>query len=74
MATMKETLKDISLIVSWREVARHYFGKSSSWLYHKLDGINGNGGEDEFTEDEKKILRKALLDLSDRFRKASELV
>ena len=41
---VKEKLEDILFIVSWREIARGYFGKSSSWLYHKLDGIDGNGG------------------------------
>ena len=51
--TMKQKLQDILMIVSWREIARNYFGKSSSWLYHKLDGIDGNGGKGEFSEKEK---------------------
>lgn len=72
--TMKQTLKDVSLVISWREIARQYFGKSSSWLYHKLDGIDGNGGEGEFSEEEKKTLRAALLDLSERLRRAADLV
>jgi len=41
---MKARLGDILMALSWREIARNYFGKSSSWLYHKLDGIDGNGG------------------------------
>ncbi len=34
----KEKLSDILTEVSWREIARTYFGKSSSWLYHVLNG------------------------------------
>ena len=41
---VKSKMSDILVAISWREIARTYFGKSSSWLYHKLDGIDGNGG------------------------------
>ena len=41
---VKQKMSDILIAISWREIARTYFGKSSSWLYHKLDGIDGNGG------------------------------
>ena len=40
---VKQRIQDIQMIVSWREIAHTYFGKSASWLYHKLDGIDGNG-------------------------------
>lgn len=70
--TMRMKLQDIILIISWREMARQYFGKSSSWLYHKLDGINGNGGEDDFSDDEKAMLRSSLFDLSERIRKSAD--
>ena len=36
-----------------------------------MDGINGNGGKDEFTSDEVKQLQAALYDLSDRIRAAA---
>ncbi len=68
----KKTLSDVLMAISWRELARTYFGKSSSWLYHKMDGINGVGGVGGFTEDEAKQLQNALFDLSDRIRKAAE--
>ena len=42
---MRQRMKDISLSVSWREIANVYFKKSASWIYHKLDGIDGNGGK-----------------------------
>ena len=70
--TMRQKLQDILMIVSWREIARNYFGKSSSWLYHKLDGIDGNGGKGEFSEKEKEQMRGALCDLADRLRRAAD--
>lgn len=72
--TMKVKLNDILLSITWRDIARRYFGKSSSWLYHKMDGINGNGGKDEFTSDEVKQLQAALYDLSDRIRAAADTI
>lgn len=72
--TMKMRLNDILLSITWRDIARRYFGKSSSWLYHKMDGINGNGGKDEFTPDEAKQLQAALYDLSDRIRAAADTI
>lgn len=71
---VKQRLEDITLIVSWREIAKTYFGKSSSWLYHKLDGIDGNGGSGGFTDSEKEVLRGALCDIADRLRKAAEKI
>lgn len=69
---VKQKLEDILLIVSWREIARGYFGKSSSWLYHKLDGIDGNGGIGGFNEKEKHQLQGALYDLSKRIRQCAD--
>lgn len=70
--TVKQRLQDILLSVSWREVANTYFDRSASWLYHKLDGIDGNGGGGGFTDKEKEQLRGALVDLSDRIRRAAD--
>ena len=70
--TVKHRLQDILLSVSWREVANTYFDRSASWLYHKLDGIDGNGGVGGFTDKEKEQLRGALVDLSDRIRRAAD--
>ena len=72
--TMKVKLNDILLSITWRDIARRYFGKSSSWLYHKMDGINGNGGKDEFSPEEAKQLQAALYDLSDRIRAAADTI
>ena len=69
---MKKRLDDILFFVSWREVANGYFSHSSSWLYHKLDGIDGNGGVGGFTPEEAEQLQGALYDISARIRKAAD--
>lgn len=69
---MKKKLSDILMIVSWRELSNTYFHKSSSWFYHKMDGIDGNGGKGGFTETEALQLRGALIDMSERLRKAAD--
>ncbi|MBO7570202.1 MAG: DUF5053 domain-containing protein [Bacteroidaceae bacterium] len=72
ISDMKQQLNDILFAVSWREVANNYFSKSVSWFYHKMDGIDGNGGKGGFNEEEASQLRGALYDLSDRIRRAAD--
>ncbi|MBD5370353.1 MAG: DUF5053 domain-containing protein [Bacteroides sp.] len=68
----KQRLQDILMAISWRDLARNYFGKSSSWLYHKLDGIKGDGTPGGgFTASEKAQLKNALEDLADRLHTAA---
>lgn len=68
----KVRLADILMTVSWREIARTYFGRSSSWLYHKLDGIKSDGTPGGgFNQREKEQLKEALNDLALRIQKAS---
>lgn len=69
---MKKKVKDIMMAISWRDFANTYFHKSSSWFYHKMDGIDGNGGKGGFNQDEAEQLRNALFDLSNRIRRAAE--
>lgn len=69
---MKKRLDDILFIVSWREVSNDYFNRRSSWLYHKLDGIDGNGGVGGFTPEEADQLQGALYDIAARIRRAAD--
>lgn len=69
-----EKLADIQMVLSWREVARDYFGKSSSWIYNKLEGTGENGETNRFTSDEQRQLREALYDLSNRIRRAADSI
>ena len=71
--TVKQKMSDILLDVSWAKISEKYFGKSRSWLYHKMDGIN-NGKPDDFDDAEKEILRYALLDLSSRINKCANSI
>lgn len=72
--TMKQTLQDILLDISWARLSMRYFGRSRSWLHQKLDGRNSNGGDGDFSEQEREQLRAALKDLSRRIDKAADLV
>lgn len=74
ISDMKQRLSDILLAVSWRELSRTYFGKSPSWFYHKMDGIDGNGGQGGFNAQEAEKMRNALFDLSARIRTAAEAI
>jgi hypothetical protein len=73
-ATMKKQLEDLLVSISWRDLANRYFGKSGSWLYHKLDGVDGNKKPTEFTLEEKYQLKGALVDLADRIRRAADSI
>lgn len=69
---MKRKVQDILMAVSWRDFAGMYFQKSSSWFYHKMDGIDGNGGAGGFNQQEAEQMRNALMDLSTRIRRVAE--
>ncbi len=64
----KSLMWDIMVDISWAKISTNYFGRSRSWLSQKMNGIDGNGSETEFTEKEKEILKSALNDLSKRIQ------
>ena len=70
--TMYQQLADIDENISWGALAKEYFNKSASWFYHKMDGIDGNGGTGGFNQQEAEQMRGALIDLSERIRRAAE--
>lgn len=59
-------------IICWAEVSRKYFGKSNSWLYHKLNGVDGNGKPTSFNDEEKQTLKDSLVSLSSQIREIAE--
>lgn len=71
---MKKRMSDIYLAVSWRELSRTYFDKSVSWFQQKMYGIDGNGGTGGFTPEEAQQLHGALIDLSNRIRRAADTI
>lgn len=72
--TMRQKVYDLLVAISWADLSRTYFGKSSSWLYHKLDGRDGNGKPTSFTPEETQQLKEALSDLSDRIRRVADSI
>lgn len=68
MKRLRVYLEGIYESISWSYVARHYFGKSRSWLCQRINGLKIRNKEVQFTENEKKILLDALLDLSNNIK------
>lgn len=69
---IKSKLKDIYLYIVWGKFSNTYFGKSSSWLYNKFNGRDGNGGEGKFSDAEMAKLKVSLLDFSNQIRSIAE--
>ena len=69
---VRKQLEPIALDISWSKIAQKYFGKSASWIYHKFDGIDGNGNPGGFTPEEKEQFRGGLYDLAERIRKTAD--
>lgn len=69
---VKKQIEDIVLDVSWARFSQKYFGKSASWIYNKLNGIDGNGGAGGLTQSEKERFKGALYDFAERVRLAAD--
>lgn len=65
--TMAEKFGEITDMVSMAYIAKAYFGKSRSWLAHKMNGDVVNGKTSKFTSDELATLKNALQDMSQKF-------
>jgi len=63
--TVRQALADVYEEVNWAYLAKNYFGKSRSWLYHKFSGRN-NGVEDDFSDIDRDKLKAALNDIAMR--------
>ena len=72
--TMSEKLGEITDMVSMAYIAKAYFGKSRSWLAHKMNGNIVNGKTSQFSPDELAILRTALQDMSKKFGALSHAI
>lgn len=63
----RQVLSDVYEQVNWAYLAKNYFGKSRSWLYHKFSGMN-NGVPDDFSDIDRERLRNALNDIADKIK------
>ena len=57
-------LGEVTNIISLSYISKKYFGKTRQWLYQRLNGNMVNGKRAKFTDDERKILSKALGEIS----------
>ena len=69
--TMAEKFGEVTSMVSMAYIAKTYFGKSRSWLAHKMNGDIINGKTATFSTDELATLRGALQDMSQKFSSLS---
>ncbi|RHJ78092.1 DUF5053 domain-containing protein [Parabacteroides sp. AM08-6] len=72
--TVSEKMGEVTKIVSMSYIAQNYFGKTRSWLAHKLNGDIVNGKESSFTEEELYTLKMALNDLSKKLGSISAVL
>ena len=70
-ATARQVLADVYEEINWAYLAKNYFGKSRSWLYHKFSGMN-NGGADDFSAVDRERLKSSLQDIAGRIMQAAE--
>lgn len=68
---VRKALSDVYEDINWAYLAKNYFGKSRSWLYHKFSGTN-NGKPDDFNDVDREKLKGALYDIADRLRKTAD--
>lgn len=63
---IKSIIDGISNVISLSAIAKAYFGKDKSWLYHKLNEDTVNGVKYSFTSEELQTLINALTHISKR--------
>lgn len=69
--SVRQVLDDVYEEVNWAYLAKNYFGKSRSWLYHKFSGRNGNVSAD-FSDIDRDRLKNALKDIAARVNMAAD--
>ena len=52
----------------------HYFNQSPAWMVNKMIGKDDKGEPTEFTENEKLILKGALVDMADILRRSADKI
>lgn len=64
--TVRKKLEPILPLINVAGFTRHYFGKSSSWFYQRMNGNIVHGKPMSFTDEELKQLQDAFQDLAQR--------
>ena len=60
---VRQRLGDIPQAINLSYIAKHYFGKSRTWLYQRINGNVVNGKPVFFTIAERRQLQEALHDI-----------
>lgn len=50
----------------------HYFDRKPVWVTERICGKSHDGNTVDFTDEEKEILKGALVDMADRLRKTAD--
>lgn len=64
--TIRKKLEPVLPLINVAGFTRHYFGKSSSWFYQRMNGNIVHGKPMSFTEEELNQLQDAFQDLAQR--------
>ena len=70
-ARLREKVETLSEALSLKYIAKKYFGKSSAWLYQRLNGNMVNGRKSFFSMKEIAQFKAALNDLSSKLSAAA---
>lgn len=60
---IRQKIGELDKAISFAYIAKHYFGKSQSWLLQRLNGSKVNGKEAHFNKSEVMQLQDAIHDL-----------
>ena len=71
---LRKQLENILPAISVSYLSKNYFNKTPQWFYQRLNGNTVNGTEAKFTNDELKILRSAIIDLSNRMKQSVSFI
>lgn len=61
--SLRQKMGNLAEAINFAFIAREYFGKSKSWLYHRIKGNIVNGKPAKFTAEEKETFINALNDI-----------
>ena len=65
-ASIREQLEGIIEFLPMSYIAKHYFGKSASWLYQRINGNKVGGRSYTLNEEQKATFNRALQDIAKR--------
>lgn len=64
MSSLMQKIGELAFYMKFGKISTEYFGHSSSWLYQRINGYDGNGKPCELTPEQTVTLKKALHDVA----------